>query len=86
MSGNPTEQVKDTLYAVANTSTEWARENVVEPVRAYVNGEKSSNDKPTSNISPEESEQIDNLEKEKVEQFLQAKNESITKVRRKRNE
>ncbi|KAL2857169.1 hypothetical protein BJY01DRAFT_242558 [Aspergillus pseudoustus] len=77
MSGNPTEQVKETLTAVASTSGEWAQKNVMNPVRSYMAPEKSSETENTENkISPEESEQIDRMEKDKVVEFLQEKNKS----------
>ncbi|KAL5341298.1 hypothetical protein BJX70DRAFT_396017 [Aspergillus crustosus] len=83
MSGNPTEQVKDTLYAAASTSTEWAQNNVVNPIRSYVSGETTTNDKPENNISPEEAEKIDRLEKEKIAEFLRVRHESTAGLKKK---
>ncbi|KAL4869428.1 hypothetical protein BDV12DRAFT_196272 [Aspergillus spectabilis] len=83
MSGNPTEQVKDTLYAAASTSGEWAQNNVVNPIRSYVAGETSTeSEKPEPNIPDEESEAIDRLEKEKVAEFLQERHKSNVKTKR----
>ncbi|KAL2795665.1 hypothetical protein BJX66DRAFT_336786 [Aspergillus keveii] len=84
MSGNPTEQVKEVLTAAASTSSEWAQNNVVNPIRSYLATEKSSEtEKPENNISPEESEQIDRMEKEKIAEFLQEKHKSTAGMKRK---
>ncbi|KAL3487556.1 hypothetical protein BJX62DRAFT_240937 [Aspergillus germanicus] len=84
MSGNPTEQVKEVLTAAASTSSEWAQNNVVNPIGSYLATEKSSEtEKPENNISPEESEQIDRMEKEKIAEFLQEKHKSTAGLKRK---
>ncbi|KAL4810970.1 hypothetical protein BDV18DRAFT_155584 [Aspergillus unguis] len=41
-SENTTQQVKETVYAAASNSSEWAQQNVVNPVRSYVAGDKST--------------------------------------------
>ncbi|KAL3465538.1 hypothetical protein BJX64DRAFT_285470 [Aspergillus heterothallicus] len=77
MSGNPTEQVTETLTAATTTSGEWAQQNVVNPIRSYLAPEQSSEtENPENKISPEESEQIDRMENDKVVEFLQEKNKS----------
>ncbi|KAL3450115.1 hypothetical protein BJX65DRAFT_271383 [Aspergillus insuetus] len=84
MSGNPPEQVKEVLTAAASTSSEWAQNNVVNPIRSYLATEKSSEtEKPENNISPEESEQIDRMDKEKIAEFLQEKHKSTAGMKRK---
>lgn len=41
MSENPTEQVKDTVYAAASMPGEWVQQNVVNPIQSYTAGEKT---------------------------------------------
>ncbi|KAL4979712.1 hypothetical protein BDW66DRAFT_127055 [Aspergillus desertorum] len=77
MSENPSQQVKDTVYAAASTAGEWAQQNVVNPIKSYVAGEKSEDaEKIEHNIPDEESEKIDRLEKEKIAEFLQERHKS----------
>ncbi|KAJ0419306.1 hypothetical protein BJY00DRAFT_286272 [Aspergillus carlsbadensis] len=85
MSGNPTEQAKEVLSAAASTSSEWAQNNVVNPIRSYLSTEKSSEtvENSENKISPEESEQIDRMDKEKVAEFLQEKHKSTAGMKRK---
>ncbi|KAL2858895.1 hypothetical protein BJX68DRAFT_262418 [Aspergillus pseudodeflectus] len=84
MSGNPTEQVKEVLTAAASTSNKWAQNNVVNPIHSYLTTEKSSEtENPENNISPEESEQIDRMDKEKVAEFLQEKHKSTAGMKQK---
>ncbi|KAL2815576.1 hypothetical protein BDW59DRAFT_15411 [Aspergillus cavernicola] len=84
MSGNSTDEIKDTVYAAGSTSGEWAQNNVVNPIHSYVTGEKNTESQiDTSNISDEESEKIDRMEKEKVAEFLQERHKSNAATKRK---
>lgn len=51
-SENPTQQVKDTVYSAATTSGEWAQQNVVNPVRSYVAGDKATDSEHKSSEDP----------------------------------
>ncbi|RDW93869.1 uncharacterized protein DSM5745_01191 [Aspergillus mulundensis] len=82
MSENPTQQVKDTVYAAAATSSEWAQQNVVNPIREYVAGEKNEEAEVKPNISDEESETIDRMEKEKVADFLRERHKSDAPIKK----
>jgi methylglyoxal synthase len=83
MSGNPTQQVKDTVYAATSTTGEWAQQNVVNPIKSYVSGEKGNDaERIEPNIPDEESEKIDRLEKEKIAEFLQERHKSNAPTKR----
>ncbi|KAL3474655.1 hypothetical protein BJX99DRAFT_260255 [Aspergillus californicus] len=84
MTENPTEEIKKTVYAAASTSGEWAQNNVVNPIRSYMNtGKSAESDIDTSKVSDEECEKIDRMEKEKVVEFLQERHKSTAGTKRK---
>ncbi|KAL4984330.1 hypothetical protein BDW68DRAFT_193710 [Aspergillus falconensis] len=83
MSEDSTRQVKDTVYAAAATTGEWAQQNVVNPIKSYVSGEKSEDaERIEPSIPDEESEKIDRLEKEKIAEFLQERHKSNAPTKR----
>ncbi|KAL4913447.1 hypothetical protein BDW62DRAFT_205554 [Aspergillus aurantiobrunneus] len=83
MSKNPIDKVKDTVYAAASTSGEWAQQNVVDPIRSYVAGDKSAgSDRVDTDIPDEECENIERMEKEKVAEFLREKHKSNAGAKR----
>ncbi|KAL4950709.1 hypothetical protein BDW69DRAFT_52907 [Aspergillus filifer] len=84
LDGETTEQLRNTVYTAANTSNEWTQENVVRPIQAYVQGDKQAEiDRAASNIPDDEREKIDNMDKEKVAQFLQERHKSSAPITRK---
>ncbi|KAL4787374.1 hypothetical protein BJX76DRAFT_354319 [Aspergillus varians] len=83
MSEDPAQQLKDTLYAAATTSTEWAQHNVVDPIRSYMTGEKSPESlKVDIDIPDDECEKIDQMDKAKIAEFLQERHKSNAGTKR----
>ncbi|KAI9370320.1 hypothetical protein BJX61DRAFT_544746 [Aspergillus egyptiacus] len=71
------------VQSVITTAGKWVHDYVLKPMQSYVNGEQATKSGiDTSGIPEEECQKIDQLEKERIAEFLREKHRSNARTRR----